>query len=73
MPAAMNAANERANEIFRGHVIPYLDIPRVIEATMEAHKRDLNMSPSLQDIVDIDLWARTKVDETAKKLSVVMA
>ena len=73
MPAAMNAANERANEIFRKEVIPYLDIPKVIEATMEAHKRDLNMDPSLQDIVDIDVWARSKVDEVAKKLSVVLA
>lgn len=73
MTAAMNGANERANEIFRNGVIPYLDIPRVIEATMEAHKSDLNMTPQLQDIVDIDVWARAKVDEVAKKLSVVLA
>eukprot|EP00611_Tribonema_gayanum_P009964 TRINITY_DN1986_c0_g1_i1.p1 TRINITY_DN1986_c0_g1~~TRINITY_DN1986_c0_g1_i1.p1 ORF type:complete len:249 (+),score=109.25 TRINITY_DN1986_c0_g1_i1:1420-2166(+) len=73
MTAAMNGANERANEIFRNGVISYLDIPRVIEAAMEAHKKDLNMAPRLDDIVSVDAWARTCVDDAARKLSVVLA
>jgi 1-deoxy-D-xylulose 5-phosphate reductoisomerase len=31
MTAALNAANERANEIFRQEKISYLDIHRVVE------------------------------------------
>ncbi|CAM9542791.1 unnamed protein product [Ectocarpus sp. 6 AP-2014] len=68
MTAAMNAANERANEIFRKEVISFLDIPRVIEVVMEAHKADLMATPSIEDIVNVDLWARGKVDEAAAQL-----
>mmetsp|Transcript_28629 Transcript_28629/g.58225 ORF Transcript_28629/g.58225 Transcript_28629/m.58225 type:complete len:320 (-) Transcript_28629:77-1036(-) len=63
MTAALNAANEQANEDFRAGKIGYLDIFSVIEKTMEAHKSDLSMAPSLDDIVQVDTWARGKVKE----------
>eukprot|EP00903_Cladosiphon_okamuranus_P014435 g13394.t1 len=70
MTAAMNAANERANEIFREEVITFVEIPQVIETVMEAHKADFTATPSIEDIVNVDLWARGKIDEAAaqKKL-----
>eukprot|EP00293_Proteomonas_sulcata_P002206 CAMPEP_0184321098 /NCGR_PEP_ID=MMETSP1049-20130417/117334_1 /TAXON_ID=77928 /ORGANISM="Proteomonas sulcata, Strain CCMP704" /LENGTH=95 /DNA_ID=CAMNT_0026641793 /DNA_START=65 /DNA_END=352 /DNA_ORIENTATION=- len=63
MTAALNAANEQANEMFRNGKIGYMDIFKVIEGTMEAHKKDLNMSPSLDEIVQVDTWARTQAEE----------
>ena len=36
---------------------------------MEAHKRDLSMSPSLEDIVQVDLWARDAVDAVLGKVN----
>eukprot|EP00904_Undaria_pinnatifida_P004637 jgi/Undpi1/14174/HiC_scaffold_9.g03824.m1 len=71
MTAAMNAANERANEIFRQGAISFVEIPRVIEVVMEAHKADFTATPSIGDIVNVDLWARTKIDEAASQLKLV--
>ncbi|CAM9160345.1 unnamed protein product, partial [Hapterophycus canaliculatus] len=71
MTAAMNAANERANEIFRQEVISFVDIPRVIDSVMDAHKADFTARPSIEDIVDVDLWARGMVDEAASQLKLV--
>ena len=65
MTAALNAANEQANEMFREGKIGFMDIFKVIEGTMEAHKQDLNMTPSLDDIVAVDGWARKKTLELA--------
>ena len=47
-----------------------MDIPRVIEATMEAHKDDFTETPSLDDIISVDAWARQHVAEIAAKESV---
>ena len=33
MTACLNAANERANELFRGEKLGYLGIPKAIEVT----------------------------------------
>jgi 1-deoxy-D-xylulose-5-phosphate reductoisomerase len=68
MTAALNAANERANELFRKERIGYLDIAKVVEGTMESHKKDFMATPSLEDIVQVDAWARKRVDEIAAKI-----
>lgn len=67
MTAALNAANEQANEMFREGKIGFMDIFKVIEQTMDAHKADLMMAPSLDDIVQVDTWARKKVLEIVAK------
>lgn len=36
---------------------------------MESHKNDLKQNPSLEDIVAVDAWARTRVDEIASKIN----
>lgn len=35
MTAALNAANERANELFRGEKLGYLGIPKAVEMVSE--------------------------------------
>jgi len=46
MTACLNAANERANELFRGEKLGYLGIPKSIEMVMELHKADFKQSNS---------------------------
>lgn len=59
MPAAMNGANEAAVELFLNRRIGFCDIPRKIENTMLLHK--VNTMPGLDDIIEIDKWARREV------------
>ena len=58
MPAVLNASNEEAVAQFLDEKIHFLDIPCIIEKVCERHKIDLNPTPSLQDILDVDNWAR---------------
>ena len=62
MTACLNAANERANELFRGEKLKYLGIPKVIEAVMEKHKGEMLSNPTLEEIINVDVWARDAVD-----------
>jgi 1-deoxy-D-xylulose-5-phosphate reductoisomerase len=71
MTAALNAANERANELFRAEKLGYLGIPKAVEIVMEKHKSDLMLSPSLEDIVQVDLWARDAVDAALSAVNAV--
>jgi len=68
MTCALNAANEMANELFRAGKFDFFGIPKVIEQTMEAHKADFKADPSLEDILEIDSWARRQVVEEAARL-----
>ena len=38
--------------------IDYLDIFKVVELTCDKHREELVTSPSLEEIVHYDLWAR---------------
>lgn len=69
MTAALNAANERANELFREEKLGYLGIPKAIETVMELHKSDWKANPSLDDIVKVDAWARGAVDGALPKIN----
>mmetsp|Transcript_42943 Transcript_42943/g.103924 ORF Transcript_42943/g.103924 Transcript_42943/m.103924 type:complete len:475 (-) Transcript_42943:1999-3423(-) len=70
MTAVLNAANEAANEMFREDVgLGFLDIPKLIESAMEAHKDDHKTSDvTLDDILSCDEWARQHVVEKSKTL-----
>ncbi len=65
MTAVLNAANEAANEMFRADVgLGFLDIPKLIESAMEAHKDDHKVDGvTLDDILACDAWARQHVAE----------
>ena len=58
MTGVFSAANEQAVAMFLDKKIGYFDIYNVIEKAMEAHKNDLILDPTLDDIVNSDLWAR---------------
>ena len=59
MPAALNGANEAAVGLFLEDRIGFNDIPRLIEKVMNAHI--VNTKPVLNDIIEVDKWARKMV------------
>ena len=67
MPAVLNAANEKAVELFLEEKFKFIDIPKVIEAICEKHKCDLNLNPSLSEILEVDSWAREEVLDYSEK------
>jgi 1-deoxy-D-xylulose-5-phosphate reductoisomerase len=70
MTAVLNAANEAANEMFRQDVgLGFLDIPKLIESAMEAHKDDHKIKDvTLDDILSCDAWARQFVAERSETM-----
>ncbi|VAH98919.1 unnamed protein product [Triticum turgidum subsp. durum] len=58
MPGVLSAANEKAVELFINEKISYLDIFKVVEMTCDAHRNELVTSPSLEEIIHYDQWAR---------------
>jgi 1-deoxy-D-xylulose-5-phosphate reductoisomerase len=63
MPAVLNAANEQAVELFLQEKIQFLDIPRVIETVCDRHQSHNLATPTLEDILEADRWARAAVLE----------
>ena len=59
MPAVLNGANEAAVELFLKEKIGFSDIPKLIERIMQAHS--VNTMPGLDDIIEVDGWARRMV------------
>ncbi len=56
LPAALNAANEEAVNLFLKGKISYLDIAAKIRQVMDQHQ--LIEQPSLEQILEADSWAR---------------
>ncbi|MGB3294630.1 MAG: 1-deoxy-D-xylulose-5-phosphate reductoisomerase [Phormidesmis sp.] len=69
MTAVLNAANEQAVALFLAEKIHYLEIARLIEKVCDRHRSDLNTAPGLEDILAVDQWARTAVDELTAALA----
>ena len=59
MPAVLNAANEIAVELFLKGKIGFTEIAMLIEQTMRKHNNIKD--PSLEDILESDVWAREYV------------
>ena len=59
MPAVLNGANEEAVSLFLQDKIRFLSIADMVEAAMEAHCP--TAQPTLEDIVQADIWAREYV------------
>jgi len=70
MPAVMNAANEEVVSLFIGERINFIQIPQIIEKVMEKHQ--VKHNPSLEDIIEVDLWAREVVKKSYNKWSIVV-
>ncbi|XP_010483991.1 PREDICTED: 1-deoxy-D-xylulose 5-phosphate reductoisomerase, chloroplastic-like [Camelina sativa] len=58
MTGVLSAANEKAVEMFIDEKISYLDIFKVVELTCDKHRNELVTSPSLEEILHYDSWAR---------------
>jgi len=55
-PAAMSAANEVVVAAFLARKIKFMDIPRVIEETLDSH--NTQAAVSLEAVLEADRWAR---------------
>ena len=58
MPAVLNAANEQVVALFLAEKIQFLDIPRLIETVCDRFSAQNTTTPSLDDILEADTWAR---------------
>jgi 1-deoxy-D-xylulose-5-phosphate reductoisomerase len=61
MPAVLNAANEVAVEAFLNGKIRFIDIPAIIEKTMNAHTPQ--GVATIEEVLLIDRWGRDKAHE----------
>ncbi|EFK10549.1 1-deoxy-D-xylulose 5-phosphate reductoisomerase [delta proteobacterium NaphS2] len=61
MPTVLNGANEIAVDAFLNEKIGFLDIPEVIEKTMDAH--EVQPIDRIASVMDADGWARKKTIE----------
>lgn len=68
MPAVLNAANEQVVALFLAEKIRFLDIPRLIETVCERHQAHNLSTPTLDDILEADRWARQQVLIMSEKL-----
>jgi 1-deoxy-D-xylulose-5-phosphate reductoisomerase len=66
MPAIMNAANEQAVALFLDEKITFLEIPKVIEKVCDRFQSQNTSSPTLEDILAADDWARRAVLEASQ-------
>lgn len=64
MPSVLNAANEEAVSAFLREEIGFLEIPKVVQKTIEAH--DPQKISSLEDVIAADGWARARAREYVK-------
>ncbi|HEV8290722.1 MAG TPA: 1-deoxy-D-xylulose-5-phosphate reductoisomerase [Tepidisphaeraceae bacterium] len=69
--AVLNAANEAAVAAFTSGKIRFVEICKLVAATIDAHQ--LQESPSLDDLLQADTWARdtvnTLIDNPARQAS----
>nr|WP_199324092.1 1-deoxy-D-xylulose-5-phosphate reductoisomerase [Coleofasciculus sp. FACHB-SPT36] len=68
MPAVLNAANEQAVALFLEEKIQFLDIPRCIESVCDRFTSQNRPTPTLDDIIAADKWARQEALEVSQQL-----
>ncbi|MBR5236106.1 MAG: 1-deoxy-D-xylulose-5-phosphate reductoisomerase [Clostridia bacterium] len=64
MPCVLNGANEAAVSLFLHKKIGFLEIAEVLKQVMDNHK--VIQNPTLDDILEADLWAREQVYSLAR-------
>lgn len=68
MPAVLNAANEVAVEAFVEGAIGFIDMPDVVEETIDSHK---TVEPlSISDVLEADRWGRHKAKEIVERINI---
>lgn len=68
MPAVLNAANEQAVVLFLEERIQFLDIPHLIERACDRYHAHNRSTPTLDDIIAADQWARQEVVAASESL-----
>ncbi|MDX2243177.1 MAG: 1-deoxy-D-xylulose-5-phosphate reductoisomerase [Leptolyngbyaceae cyanobacterium bins.302] len=68
LPAVLNAANEQAVALFLDEHIRFLDIPRLIEQVCDRYHAQNRSTPTLEDIIAADQWARQEVLATSQQV-----
>jgi len=61
LPAVLNAANEVAVNAFLNQLITFVEIPQVVQRTMDRHL--VLAEPELDDILAADQWARAQAQQ----------
>ena len=69
MPAVLNAANEQAVALFLAEKIQFLDIPRLIATICDRFTIQNKQTPSLEDILTADSWARKAILTASQELA----
>jgi 1-deoxy-D-xylulose-5-phosphate reductoisomerase len=71
LPLVLNAANELAVASFLSGSIGFLDIARAIEAALDASGQagHHHLPPTLDDVKEVDRWARTYTGEVLDRLA----
>lgn len=69
MPAVLNAANEQAVALFLEEQIGFLDIPKLIEKVCDRFTSQNTTTPTLEDILNADGWARQEVLKAREQLN----
>lgn len=71
MPTVLSGADEVAVEAFLKNEIRFLDIPKLIQATMQRHLQQVKVKaePNLNDILEADSWAKETARELIKAIS----
>jgi 1-deoxy-D-xylulose-5-phosphate reductoisomerase len=64
-PAVLNAANEVVVESFLKGSIRFTDMPEIIKEVTSSHR--VMQSPTIEDILSADRWARQKANEIAER------
>jgi 1-deoxy-D-xylulose-5-phosphate reductoisomerase len=64
-PAVLSGADEVAVELFLEKKVSFLDIPRLVEATLSAHK--FVADPDLAQLIAAEDWARQHLSEIARQ------
>lgn len=72
LPAVLNAANEEAVALFLDEKIRFLEIPKLIEKTLDRFSAQNILTPSLNDILESDRWARATTLDIAGKNAVMV-
>lgn len=63
-PTVLNAANEKAVELFLNDKIKFLEIIEIVKKQLEKHKEIIN--PSLEDLLKVDKEIRKNINEEYK-------
>lgn len=64
-PTALSSSNEEAVWAFINGDITFMTIPRVVAAVLKKHK--VRNNPTLDDVLDVDRWARKEARELIAK------